>query len=209
MITSQTVFANHIKNSKYQRCIITNATTGLDAAHIIDKAICEKNNNKYLKFHISNGISLRKDIHQAFDNHIWCFNPFDCIDNTDNKTISIGIIYDMSKNIPEELTKQKYYIVDKNDYYLIYIRYVEFSYKYAERHKNNLPSDSYDKINSLYESVFSKIAYITKLENNYAYEYDGDLLMINWENVSQFYQYQKDESNTTNTINTTNTRNKN
>ena len=86
---------------------------------------------------------------------------------------------------------------------------MEFSYKYAERHKNNLPSDSYDKINSLYESVFSKIAYITKLENNYAYEYDGDLLMINWENVSQFYQYQKDESNTTNTINTTNTRNKN
>ena len=128
MIKTQNTFSNNIRKI-YNKCIITGTSVGTDAAHIIDKSVCDKHNNKYLKFHIDNGILLRKDIHQLFDNYVWCFNPFDFIEKENGK-IEISILYDSNKRISNELKKNKYYTVNTNNYLMIYLRYVEFIHKY-------------------------------------------------------------------------------
>jgi hypothetical protein len=163
---TQRTFSNKI-NQFYKTCVITGAAHGLDAAHIIDKNICQKLNNNFLKFHSYNGILLRKDIHKIFDEHQWCFNPYDIQENTtDDKYIYIGIVSKPGIILPHEMRNKKYYKIGKSSYQLIYLRYLEYlNYK-----KTTTDFKDYWEINIQYIKNIDKQGYI--------YDIDKDSLML-------------------------------
>jgi hypothetical protein len=177
MLKTEIQFSDYIQKTKYPKCVITGATVNINAVHIINKNECEKSKNTYLKFHKLNGITLRKDIQQSFDNYFWCFNPFDIKISKDNNLMDIGIIYDLAQSIPTELTAKKYVSIQQDNFLLLYVRFIEFSYKYANRHKKSLSADSYSYIKKTYEYIFGTIGSIQKLDE-YAYNHENDVIMM-------------------------------
>lgn len=166
--TTQRTFSTKI-NKFYQHCVITGATHGLDAAHIIDKCICERLNNNFLKFHIYNGILLRKDIHKIFDEYKWCFNPYDIqtdLSNKDPEYIYIGIIHRSGIVLPYEIRTGRYYKISRSSYRLIYLRYLEYL--------------NYERSNTVFKEYWEKnIQYINIIDKQGdLYDKDKDSVML-------------------------------
>lgn len=161
MIKTQGSFSKIINQRYHKKCIISGSTYSLDACHIIDKNICEKIKNNILKFHKTNGLLLRKDLHKTFDDQHWCFNPYD-IKEEDDIYIKIGIIY--TDIAPMELKSGNYYSIHKDSYKLICIRYTQFSCW-------NLSINIID--------LQPSIKYINNIDNDgELYDIEGDTIMI-------------------------------
>lgn len=184
MIKTQAAFSKHIK-SQYKECLITNDVTYLEAVNIVSKTFCDKVNNKYLKYHKYNGILLKNDINKLFNNYVWCLDPFNISFNED-ETINIGIIYDMNIDVPLSLKCKESVKINQNSYVLVYIRYVEFCYKYVEKYKTKLDKDSYNDVKELYELVSRQLKFSHKIdEKGHVYEQDNDAIMIDTMDLSK------------------------
>ena len=163
----------------YESCVVSKMPSSYcDAAHIIPLNIC---NNNATSYYVYNALLLVRAIHKEFDQYNFTFDIYNCDILLDGNIKTNIIINPFEKKYLEvKKYRDNKIILPSNTLYFLIHHYFSFLKKIIN--SNDVLNEFTKKNYNIYIDIFLKkfinnISQISKINNNYYYDFNNDGLM--------------------------------